>query len=171
MIKLLKQRRSIRKFKSKKIEDEKVESLKRALLLSPSSRDIRPLEFIFIDDRKILSDLSKSKPHGAAFLKDAALGVIILGDESKSDVWIEDASIASIILQLEAEDLGLGSCWIQIRNRKYDENKMAEDYIKEKLNIKQEYKVESIIAIGYKDEIKEPKNEESLDFSKIHIFK
>lgn len=48
---------------------------------------------------------------------------------------------------------------------------MAEDYIKEKLNIKENYKVESIIAIGYKDEVKEPINEEKLDFHKIHVNK
>ncbi len=48
---------------------------------------------------------------------------------------------------------------------------MAEDYIKEKLNVKENYKVESIIAIGYKDEVKEPISEEKLDFDKIHVNK
>lgn len=171
MLDLLKKRRSIRKFKQKPIEKEKIEALKKALLLAPSSRNIKPLEFIFLDDKEILNDISKCKPHGATFLKDAALGVVVLGDKSKSDVWVEDASIASIIVQLEAEALELGSCWIQIRNRNYDENKMAEDYIKEKLNIKENFKVECIIAIGYKDEIKNPINEENLDFGKIYINK
>ncbi|GAA0739137.1 nitroreductase family protein [Clostridium oceanicum] len=171
MLDLFKKRRSIRKFKQKPIEKEKIEALKKALLLAPSSRNIKPLEFIFLDNKEILNDISKCKPHGAIFLKEAALAVVVLGDENKSDVWVEDASIASIIVQLEAEALELGSCWIQIRNRNYNENKMAEDYIKEKLNIKENFKVESIIAIGYKDESKNPTDEENLDFSKIHINK
>ena len=171
MLALLKQRRSIRKFQQKPIEKEKIEVLKRALLLAPSSRNLKPLEFIFLEDKEILKNISKCKPHGGTFIKDAALAAVILGDEDKSDVWVEDASIASIILQLQAESLGLGSCWSQIRNRKYDDNKMAEDYIKEKLNIKENYKVESIIAIGYKDETKEPIDEDKLDFNKIHINK
>ncbi|ENK1244464.1 nitroreductase family protein [Clostridium sporogenes] len=171
MLDLLKQRRSIRKFEQKPIEKEKIEILKKALLLAPSSRNLKPLEFIFLEDKEILNDISKCKPYGGTFIKNAALAVVILGDEDKSDVWVEDASIASIILQLQAESLGLGSCWSQVRNRKYDDNKMAEDYIKEKLNIKENYKVESIIAIGYKDETKEPIDEEKLDFNKIHINK
>lgn len=171
MLDLLKKRRSIRKFKQKPIEKEKIQALKKALLLAPSSRNIKPLEVIFLDNKEILNDISKCKPHGATFLKDAALGVVVLGDKSKSDVWVEDASIASIIVQLEAEALELGSCWIQIRNRSYDENKMAEDYIKEKLNIKENFKVECIIAIGYKDETKDAIDKENLDFSKIYINK
>ena len=40
-----------------------------------------------------------------------------MADPLASDVWIEDASIASIMIQLQAEDLGLGSCWVQVRER------------------------------------------------------
>lgn len=54
---------------------------------------------------------------GAAFLADAAMAVVVMADPLASDVWIEDASIASIMIQLQAEDLGLGSCWIQVRER------------------------------------------------------
>lgn len=169
MLDLLKQRRSIRKYQSQNIEEEKIESLKKSLLLAPSSRNLKHLQFIFIDNKELLKKISSCKP-GASFLKDSALGVIILGDESISDTWIEDASIASIIVQLEAESLGLGSCWLQVRNRKHDESITAEDYIREQLNIKENYKIESIISIGYKDEIKYPHNDD-LDCSRIHINK
>ena len=55
--------------------------------------------------------------HGASFLGDAALAIVVTADPLASDVWIEDASIASLMIQLQAEDMGLGSCWIQIRER------------------------------------------------------
>ncbi len=53
------------------------------------------------------------------------------------DVWIEDCSIASLILHLAASDLGLGSCWVQIRKREHDANRTAEEYTKNLLGLVQ----------------------------------
>ena len=66
---------------------------------------------------------------GADFLKDAPLAIVVLADPLASDVWIEDASIASILIQLQAEDLGLGSCWIQVRERYTATGMPADEYI------------------------------------------
>ena len=167
MLNILKNRRSIRKFKDKGVEKEKIEVLQKALLLAPSSRSIKPLEFIFIDDKKLIEELSLSKKTGSAFLKTAPLAVAVFGDESKSDVWIEDASIASIILQLTAETLDLKSCWIQIRNREKNEEISSDDFVRGVLNIPERFKVLSIVAIGYPDEDRDPSREEDLDFSVI----
>ena len=154
MIELLRQRRSIRMFQRRDIEPEKISILKEACLRSPTSRNRNPWMFVFVTDPEYLQLLSQSKPHGAAFLRHAPLGVIVAADPSVSDVWVEDCSIASILLQLTAQSLGLGSCWIQIRKRKPDHSGSASDYIKEKLNLPLELEVESIIAIGYPDEEK-----------------
>lgn len=167
MIELLRKRRSIRKYKDKVIEPGKIEILKEALLRSPSSRGIDPWEFIFVDDRELLKQLALSKPHGASFLDGAALGIVICADEKKSDVWVEDCSIASILAQMVVQSLGLGSCWIQIRNRYFDEQITSEDYIRKLLNIPHGLKVESIIAIGYPAEKKEPVPQENLKYEKV----
>jgi nitroreductase len=169
MIELLRNRRSIRKYTDKVIEPEKIDILKEAVLRSPSSRNIDPWEFIFIDDRKLLKKLSVTKPHGAKFLEHAALGIVICADGEKSDTWIEDCSIASILVQMVAQSIGLGSCWIQIRNRAYDESTTSEDYIKDMLNIPGRIKVESIIAIGYPAEKREPVKPEELKYYKIRL--
>ena len=168
MIELLRKRRSIRKYKDKAIEPEKIDILKEAVLRSPSSRNIDPWEFIFVDDRKLLKQLSLSKPHGASFLEHTALGIIISADGEKSDTWIEDCSIASILVQITAQSIDLGSCWIQIRNRSYDKNTTSEDYIKGLLNLPNHMKIESIIAIGYPDEKREPLPKEELKYERIH---
>jgi nitroreductase len=115
----------------------------------------------------MLEKLSNCKPHGSTFLKGAPLCIVVYADPEKCDVWLEDCSIASIIIQLTAESMGLGSCWIQIRNRQYSEKISAEVYIKELLGIPVNYKVEAIIAIGYADEQKQPHPKESLDFTKV----
>jgi nitroreductase len=169
MIELLRNRRSIRKYTGKSVEPEKIELLKEAVLRSPSSRNFDPWEFIFVDDREILKQLALCKPHGAKFLEHAVLGIVICGDEQKSDVWVEDCSIVSILVQMAAQSIGLGSCWIQIRKRTYDETTTSEDYIKDLLNLPGNMKVESIISLGYPAEKREPLPKEELRYEKIRL--
>ncbi|MCX7857158.1 MAG: nitroreductase family protein [Deltaproteobacteria bacterium] len=168
MIEILRERRSIRKYSEKSIEPDTIELLKEAILRSPSSRGINPWCFVFVDDKEILRKLSLAKEHGSSFLKDAQLGIVVCGDEKRSDCWIEDGSIASIIVQLQAQYLGLGSCWIQIRNRMHSKEKTAEDYVKEVLNIPPHLRVLSIISIGYPDEKKRGIKKEELEYEKIY---
>ncbi len=168
MLEILKNRRSIRKYKNKKIETEKVEQLKNAALLSPTSRNFYSWEFVVVDDKEIIEKLSKARPAGSAFLKDAPLAFVVLGDPQINDVWIEDASIASIIIQLTAQSLGLGSCWIQVRERNYDDSTTSGDYIKKLLNIPEGKRVESIISIGYPDEERPAHDMDDLKFEKIY---
>ncbi|MGA1845679.1 nitroreductase family protein [Deferribacter abyssi] len=168
MIELLRKRRSIRQFQDKPIEAEKIEILKEAILRSPSSRNLTPWEFIFVDDKNILKQLSTAKAHGSSFIKSASLAVVIIADTNKSDVCIEDCSIAAITLQYTAESLGLGSCWAQIRLREHNNEISAEDYVKNVLNIPRNYMIECIIGIGYPAEKKEGHPKNSLQYNKIH---
>ena len=167
MIELLRNRRSIRRYLDKPIEAEKIALLKEGLLRSPSSRSIDPWEFIFVDDRRQLEKLARCKPHGASFLAGAALGIVICSDSTQSDVWVEDCSIASILVQLVAQSIGLGSCWIQVRNRQHDEQTSSERYIQDLLGIPAHVKVESIIALGYPAKQREPVPREQLKDTKV----
>lgn len=167
MFDILRKRRSIRRYLDKEIEPEIVDLLKEAALRSPSSRDIKPWQFIFVTDRELLKRLSGAKEHGSSFLDCARLGVVVCADENESDVWIEDCSIASIILQLTGQSLGLGSCWIQIRNRMYSDSLSSENYVRDVLGLPKGMKVESMISFGYPGEEKPPIPKEDLDFDKI----
>jgi len=168
MIELLRKRRSIRRYTEQEVEEEKISLLTEAALLSPSSKGIKPCEIITVTDRNILKKLSEAKRHGSEFLKYAPLAIIVLADTSLSDAWIEDASIISIVIQLEAESLGLGSCWIQVRNRYHKEGVTAGRYIADILGIPERYSVESIIAAGYPDEHIEPHSKILLRYDKVH---
>lgn len=165
---LAKRRRSIRRYLDKPVEPEKIERIVEAALRSPSSRGFNPWKFVVVTDPVLLEKLSKAKPHGASFLKDASLGIVVCADPEKCDVWIEDASIASIYIHLAAESLDLGSCWIQIRKRMHDQTKSAEEYIRELLNIPENLTVESMIAIGYPAEKKSPHSKEGLQYEKVY---
>ncbi len=169
MIELLRARRSIREYVDRAIEPEKVALLKEAVLRSPSSRNIDPWEFVFVDDRGLLKKLSHCKPHGADFLRGAALGIVICADSRASDVWIEDCSIPAILVQMVAQSIRLGSCWIQVRNRMYDGVMSSERYIQTLLGLPVYMAVECIVAVGYPAEQREPLPAESLKVSKIRM--
>lgn len=165
---MLYKRRSRRDFLDKPIEKEKIDALAQAVLLSPTSKNRYPWEFIFVDDPTVIADLAEAKEHGSAFLRKAPLAVVIAADFNKSDVWIEDSSIAAYGLQLSAEELGLGSCWIQIRNRKHISGISAEDYVRHICGLPSNFGIDSIIALGYSGEEKKPKKKEDLLYEKIH---
>jgi len=165
---LVQKRRSIRQYLERPVEKEKIELLVEAALRSPSSRGFNPWEFIVVTDRDLLEKLSKAKTHGASFLKNAPLGIVVCADPEKCDVWVEDASIASIFLHLAAESLELGSCWIQIRMRMHDQTKTAQEYVQELLNIPENLNVEAMIAIGYPAESKPPQRKENLPYEKVY---
>ena len=164
---LIRQRRSIRKYQSQPVEDEKLSLLVEAALRSPSSMGNNPWEFVIVTDPTMLERLSKAKPHGATFLRNAPLAMVVCADPGKSSVWIEDASIAAIFIQLTAESLDLGSCWIQIRDRMHAEDTTAESYIAELLDIPKHLKVEAMVAIGHPGEKKAPHTKETLQVEKV----
>ena len=167
MIEILRNRRSARTFQPKPIEPEKVQILREALLRSPSSRSINPWEFIVVDEAQTLDNLAGCKAHGASFLSGAPLGIVVLGDTTRSDTCVEDCSIAAITLQYAAESLGLGSCWCQVRMRKQSENTTAEDYIRETMGIPGHFMVQCVIAIGYPAQRQTPHAHDSLQWGKI----
>lgn len=167
MIELLRKRRSIRVYRTEPLDRGEIDLLIEALLRSPSSRNINPWEFVVVDDRDILTKLSLAKQHGSDFLRDAAVGIVVCADGTKSDVWVEDCSIASILAQMTALSLGLGSCWIQIRNRQHDRNTTSEEYIRELLGLPEHIRVESIISIGRPDETRGPLSAKSLQYDKV----
>jgi nitroreductase len=167
MIKLLRKRRSIRKYKTGQVDRKSLNLLIETLLRAPTSRNIRPCEFIVIDDPELLKKLSISKEHGSQFLGGAALGIVVCADSTKSDVWIEDCSIASILLQMTALSLGLGSCWIQIRNRRHNAGLTSEEYIQKSVGLPGHIRVESIISIGHPAEKRKPVMKASLQHEKV----
>lgn len=165
---LIEERRSIRKYEDRPVEREKIDQLIEAALRSPSSRGLHPWEFVVVTDKELLQKLSKAKPHGASFLADAPIGIVICGDPERSDVWVEDTAIATTFVHLAAASIGLGSCWIQLRKRLHDDAISSEAYVRKLLNIPERLKVLSMVAVGYPGESKTPHAKEKLLFEKVH---
>ena len=166
---LIQNRRSIRKYKDKAVEAETIDLLVEALLRAPTSMGKNSWNFVVVTDPSLLEQLSRAKPHGAAFLKNAPLGIVVCGDPQISEVWIENSSIASIYIHLAAASLDLGSCWIQIRERPHDDSRSAEAYIADVLNLPAHLRVLSIIAIGYPDESKASHSRDTLAYDRVSV--
>ncbi len=151
----LRKRRSIRRFKNQAVSREHLELLLEAALRSPSSKGINPWEFVVVQEKETINKLAAAKTHGSAFLKNAPLAIVVCADTTKTDVWIEDASIASIILHLTAAELDLGSCWVQIRLREHEDGRASQEYLTDLLQLPENIAVEAIIGIGYPVEEKQ----------------
>jgi nitroreductase len=96
-----------------------------------------------------MSLLSSAKAKGGAFLAQAPLSIVICADPAISDVWIEDCAVAATFIQLAAEDLGLGSCWSQIRRRQHQSGTPATTVLRHILQLPDNLEVASIVGIGY----------------------
>lgn len=168
---LITKRRSIRKFTDQPIKPEDVELILKAGLKAPSSKNAKPWYFIAVEDKEMLEKLAQSKKMGAKFIADSPLAIVVAGDPLTSSVWIEDTSIAAIMMQLQAEDLGLGSCWVQIRERFTAEDTSSEEYVKDLLDIPMQLQILCVIAIGHKMQEKAPLSDDSLSWDKVHIGK
>lgn len=168
VLSLLQTRRSCRRFLSRPIEPEKVDRLLEAALRAPSSRGRQPWEFILVTEQESLAALGEVKAHGAEFLAGAALAVVVCADPERCDVWIEDCAIAALLVQLEAEALGLGSCWAQLRLRQHSDGRSAEAVARELLGLPATFAVPMIIGLGYPAQTQPGHGRDSLPWGKLH---
>jgi len=168
---LVQLRRSHRKFTGEEIDAEDVKMILRAALMSPTSKGQRAWHFVVVDDPTDIEKLADAKELGSQFLKSAPLAVVVLGDPLQNDCWVEDASIAAISMQYQAEDLGLGSCWIQMRGRGLSDGTSADTVIRGVLDIPENMHVLCVVAFGHKADERKPQNEAKLKWENVHLGK
>lgn len=168
---LVQQRRSHRKFTAEEIDGEDVKMILRAGLMSPTSKGQRAWQFVVVDNKADLEKLSDAKDLGGAFIKDAAMAIVVLGDPMQNDCWVEDASIAAITMQYQAEELGIGSCWVQMRGRGLSDGTTADMVIQGVLGIPENLSCLCVLALGRKADERKPQNEDKLKWEKVHVDK
>ena len=154
MLDVLKERRSIRKYKKDMVEVEKIKKILAAGQMAPSSKNKKPWEFLVIEDKEVLRELAHVKPKGGLFIEESPTAIAIIGREDISDTWIEDCSIAATFIQLEAHNQGLGTCWVQIRGRFTADEMDAEARARELMDIGGKKRVLCILSLGYPNETK-----------------
>lgn len=148
-------RRSIRKFSSRKVERSLAEELMLTTLKAPSSRNSRSTRLMAIDNPEHIARIANMRDYGSAFVAGAPLVILVMGDRSLTDLWLDDAAISATYLMLSVVDAGLGSCWVHVNGRPRvkaaPEEGNAEEYLREFLPIPEECSVLCAVAIGYPD--------------------
>lgn len=168
---LVQQRRSHRKFTGEEVSAEDVKIILRAGLMAPTSKGQRAWQFVVVDDKQDLEKLSDAKDMGGQLIKGAALAIVVLGDPMQNDCWVEDGSIAAISMQYQIEDLGLGSCWVQMRGRGLSDGTTADTVIQGVLNIPENLSCLCVLAVGHKADERKPQNEDKLKWEQVHLEK
>ena len=166
---LVQMRRSHRKFTAQEVDGDDVRLILRAALMAPTSKGQRGWQFVVVDDRMDLEKLADAKDMGGAFLKDAALAVVVLGDPMQNDCWVEDGAIAAYSMLLQAEELGLGACWVQMRGRGLSDGAAADTVIRGILDVPENLNCLCVVAIGHKADERRAQNEDRLKWENVHL--
>jgi nitroreductase len=108
-------RRSIRRYTSQPVSEERIEELLRAAMSAPSTNNGQPWHFVVIDDRKILQEIPRFHPY-ASMLREAPLAILVCVDRriNHEGFLVQDGSAATENLLLAAHALGLGAVWLGI---------------------------------------------------------
>ncbi len=155
---LAQRRRSHRKYTEEPISQEDLKRVLEVALMAPTSKGLHSYSFCAVENQDLLTRLSTSKAIGSQFVAEAQCAIVVMADPAVSDVWIEDASTAAMSMLYQAEDLGLGACWVQVRERKDAEGRNTEDIVRETLSLPENLRIVCIIALGHKGMERKPQN-------------
>lgn len=167
---LVQHRRSHRSFSEKPISAEYVRLILRAALMSPSSKGSRSWRFIVVDDKIAIEKLSDAKAAGSQFLKSVPLAIVVLGNPDQNDCWIEDGSAAAMSMLYQAEDLGLGACWIEICGRSLSDGTSSDEIVHGILDVSEQERTLCIIALGHATDERKLQDENRLKWENVSIY-
>jgi nitroreductase len=155
----LRERRSIRAFQNKQVEEEKLNRVLEAARLSPSANNRQEWKFIVVKDYELRQKLMEAAK-GRKFVGEAPVIIVACGTECEKimsggqPAYTVDLSIAMAYMILEAQELGLGTCWL---------GGYYEDQVKEILGIPEHVRVVAMTPLGYPAENPEPKPRKALE--------
>jgi nitroreductase len=137
--------------------------------MAPTSKGQRNWQFAVVTRHEDIVRLSQAKSSGGKFLEKAPLAIVVMGNPEINDCWIEDCSIAAISMQYQAEELGLGSCWMQMRSRGTDDGRTANEIVHEILGLPKALEVLCVLGIGHPDDLLKPQSDENLKWENVII--
>ncbi len=176
LLDLIKQRKSVRRFLDRPVEREKIMMCLEAARAAPSACNSQPWRFIVVDDPELKNRLCERAFRGLyfinAFCKKAPVIVVIISEKGRflariggmfrgTRYYLIDIGIAGEHLVLQAEEMGLGTCWIGWFN---------ESAVKKALSIPKDKKIDVLIALGYYDKKKVKSTHDREPLEKIASF-
>ena len=140
----IKMRRSIRHYKDKTVEWEKLKKVLEAGRLAPSAGNMQEWKFVVVSDKNTREKLAMAAHSG--FVEEAPLVIVACATitdcvlESGQLAYPLDVAIAVDHMTLKAVEEGLGTCWVGSFN---------EEEIKKILRIPDNIRVVTLLTIGY----------------------
>jgi nitroreductase len=157
-MKEIERRRSVRKYKDKNVEDEKIIQILESARLAPSGSNTQPWHFIIVKSDSARQTLAAAS-HSQKWMVTAPVFIVCVADiscrldekvtldenspQEELKQIIRDTSISTGYMLLEADNLGLSTCWI---------GWFKQTEIKSILKIPDDKYVVGIILVGYADE-------------------
>jgi len=153
------QRCSVRAYKPKDVEEDKLKKVLEAARLSPSASNRQDWKFIIVRNKETRKKLAKAA-FGQSFIAEAPVVIVACGMEPNAmlacgqPMHTVDVSIAFAYMILQAYELGLGTCWIGAFN---------EDEAKKILSVPNNVRVVAMTPLGYSNQPPSQKSRKSLD--------
>lgn len=152
-LQVIEKRHSVRKYSDRPVERELLDAIVKVAQTAPSSRNSKSSAFMIVEDRDTLDALSQMRDYGASPLKSAQAAILVMGDTTKTDLWVDNCAISATFIQLAVTAMDLVSCWIHINARPVlkdqPDGAKAEDYVRELLGIKENMHPYCLVTIGY----------------------
>lgn len=161
IIKEILNRRSVREYKNKAVPEKYITEIIKAGQFAPTARHNQAVEFIVVKNQKIKDEIFEIV--GQEFVKTAQVLIIPVTDTAKTNCPVQDLSVASENMFLQATALGLGTVWKALKPEFNEEEK-----IKKLLGIPTRYKTINIVPVGYPKEKPAPHTDKDFVEEKIH---
>ncbi|MDD5073282.1 MAG: nitroreductase family protein [Candidatus Omnitrophica bacterium] len=142
-----KSRISVREYSDKPVEKEKLEKMVDAGRLAPTARGEQPWEFVIVTNKEKVKELADITDHGK-FMSGASAAIVTFCKDTK--YYLEDGCGATENILLAAAAQGIASCWIAGDKKDYGTE------IAKALNVPADFKLISIISLGYPKEKPQP---------------
>jgi nitroreductase len=146
-IECLKTRHSVRNYQNKPVPKEILEDIVDCGRLAASAINIQPWQFVVVTAHATLHKLAQATDHGK-FLEQAPACIAVFCENVK--YFLEDGAAATQNMLNAARAHGLGSCWIAGDKKAYAEE------IRELLGLPDDYRLISLMAVGYTEETRRP---------------
>ena len=141
-------RRSVRRYTSEPVSRGQLETLVRAGMAAPTSRDTRHFRFIIVTEPSLIDQLTEGLPY-AKMLAEARHAIVAASDVSvayggmETGYWIQDCSAAAENILTAAQAQGLGACWTGVHPR---EERVA--FLKDVLGLEENVRPLCLITVG-----------------------
>ena len=150
-LRVLKERRSIRKYKAEQIKDEELNAILEAGTWAPTGKGQQSPVMVVVQDAETIAYMSRlnaqiqGKPGTDPFYGAPAIIIVLAEKEWRNRVY--DGTLILGNMMLEAYEQGVGSCWIHRAKEEFESPEGQE--ILKMAGIEGEWEGIGHLAVGY----------------------